>query len=168
MPHVSASTLSSCTIFNFCLSFASFTSSEKVAELVNIVTEARTEVKVGLHCAERMRYTATRTGVMGLALLFLELAIAAVPWLALGTEQPFPSTSFYMLAALCIAILLTTSLLYIFYTMELKSLQGAEDQMRLAVGSLQEKLRGFPLAQPHNFKRSPPEGLEPSAFDPEE
>nr|CBN80739.1 Sphingomyelin phosphodiesterase 2 [Dicentrarchus labrax] len=140
----------------------------KVAELVDIVTEARTEVKVGLHCAERMRYTATRTGVMGLALLFLELAIAAVPWLALGAEQPFPRTSFYMLAALCFAILLTTFLLYIFYTMELKSLQGAEDQMRLAVGSLQEKLRGFPLAQPHNTQRRPPEGLEPSAFDPEE
>uniref|UniRef100_UPI0037E88E81 sphingomyelin phosphodiesterase 2 n=1 Tax=Semicossyphus pulcher TaxID=241346 RepID=UPI0037E88E81 len=141
---------------------------EKLAELIDIVTEARTEVKVGLHCAERMRYTAARTGVMGLALLILELAIAAVPWLALGAEQPFPRTSFYLLAALCFAILLTTSLLYIFYTMELKSLQGAEDQMRLAVGSLQEKLRGFPLAQPHNPQRRPPEGREPKAFDPEE
>lgn len=151
-----------------CQDSAAVMSSAKVAELVDIVTEARTEVKVGLHCAERMRYTATRTGVMGLALLFLELAIAAVPWLALGAEQPFPRTSFYLLAALCFAILLTTSLLYIFYTMELKSLQGAEDQMRLAVGSLQEKLRGFPLAQPHSAQRRPPEGHEPSAFDPEE
>ncbi|KAK1901446.1 Sphingomyelin phosphodiesterase 2 [Dissostichus eleginoides] len=140
----------------------------KLAALVDIVTEARTEVKVGLHCAERMRYTATRTGVMGLALLVLELAIAAVPWLALGKEQPFPRTSFYLLAALCFAILLTTFLLYIFYTMELKALQGAEDQMRLAVGSLQEKLRGFPLAQPHNAPRRPPEGNEPSALAPEE
>lgn len=132
------------------------------------MTEARTEVKVGLHCAERMRYTAARTGMMGLAPLFLELAIAAVPWLALGAEQPFPRTSFYMLAALCFAILMTTSLLYIFYTMELKSLQGAEDQMRLAVASLQERLRGFPLAQPHNSQRRPPDGLEPKACDPEE
>ncbi|XP_051803871.1 sphingomyelin phosphodiesterase 2 [Acanthochromis polyacanthus] len=140
----------------------------RLAELVDIVTEARTEVKVGLHCAERMRYTAARTGAMGLALLFLELAIAAVPWLALGAEQPFPRTSFYLLAALCFAILLTTSLLYVFYSMELKSLQGAEDQMRLAVGSLQEKLRGFPLAQPHNPPRRPPEGQEPGAFPPEE
>ncbi|XP_069388949.1 sphingomyelin phosphodiesterase 2 [Paralichthys olivaceus] len=138
----------------------------KLAELVDIVTEARTEVKVGLHCAERMRYTAKRTGVMGLALLLLELAIAAVPWLALGAEQPFPSTSFYLLAGLCFAILLTTSTLYIFYTMELKSLQGAEDQMRLAVGSLQESLRGFPLAQVHNAQRKPPGGL--NACDPEE
>lgn len=139
---------------------------EKVAELVDIVTEARTEVKVGLHCAERMRYTAARTGVMGLALLILELAIAAVPWLALGAEQPFPRVSFYLLAALCFAILLSTSLLYIFYTMELKSLQGAEDQMRLAVGSLQERLRAFPLT--HSPQRRPPEGKEPGAFDPEE
>lgn len=143
-------------------------SSGKVAELVDIVTEARTEVKVGLHCAESMRYTATRTGVMGLALLILELAIAAVPWLALGAEQPFPRTSFYLLAALCFAILLTTFLLYIFYTMELKSLQGAEDQMRLALGSLQEKLRGYPLAQPHNAQRRPPEGHELGASNPEE
>ncbi|XP_037638555.1 sphingomyelin phosphodiesterase 2 [Sebastes umbrosus] len=140
----------------------------KVAELVDIVTEARTEVKVGLHCAESMRYTATRTGVMGLALLILELAIAAVPWLALGAEQPFPRTSFYLLAALCFAILLTTFLLCIFYTMELKSLQGAEDQMRLALGSLQEKLRGYPLAQPHNVQRRPPEGHELRASNPEE
>ncbi|XP_029908268.1 sphingomyelin phosphodiesterase 2 [Myripristis murdjan] len=140
----------------------------KLAELVDILTEARTEVKVGLHCAERMRYTATRTGVMGLALLFLELAIAAVPWLALGAEQPFPRISFYLLGALCFAILLTTSLLYIFYTMEVKSLQGAEDQMRLAVGSLQERLRGSPVVNPHNSQRGPPEGQDPSAFDPEE
>nr|XP_040058895.1 sphingomyelin phosphodiesterase 2 isoform X3 [Gasterosteus aculeatus aculeatus] len=125
----------------------------KTAELVDIVTEARTEVKVGLHCAERMRYTAARTGAMGLALLFLELAIAAVPWLALGAAQPFPRTSFYLLAALCVAILFTTALLYVFYSAELKSLQGAEDQMRLAVGSLQEELRGFPVAQPHGAQR---------------
>lgn len=139
-----------------------------MAELVDIVTEARTEVKVGLHCAEKMRYTATRTGVMGLALLLLELAIAAVPWLALGAEQPFPSTSFYLLAVLCFAILVMTLPLYIFYTMELKSLQGAEDQMRIAVGSLQEKLRGFHLAEAHSAQRKSPEGEEPGAFDSEE
>lgn len=115
----------------------------RLAALVDMVTEARTEVKVGLHCAERMRYTAARSGFMGVALLVLELLMAAVPWLALGAEQPFPRTSFYLLGALCFSILLASSLLYVFYTMELKSLQGAEDQMRLAVGSLQEELRGF-------------------------
>uniref|UniRef100_A0A8C6TAU6 sphingomyelin phosphodiesterase n=1 Tax=Neogobius melanostomus TaxID=47308 RepID=A0A8C6TAU6_9GOBI len=137
-----------------------------LGHLVDILTEARTEVKVGLHCAERMRYTATRTGIMGLALLILELAIAAVPWLALGAEQPFPRTSFYLLATLCCTILITTFLLYIFYTMELKSLQGAEDQMRLAVGSLQERLRGVTVD--HTPLRKPPEGEEPGAFDKEE
>ncbi|KAM4741827.1 sphingomyelin phosphodiesterase 2-like [Anableps anableps] len=139
---------------------------EKLAELVDTLTEARTEVKVGLHCAEKMRATAARTGMMGLALLFLELAIAAVPCFALGAEQPFPRISFYLLAALCFAILLTASLLYIFYTMELKSLQGAEDQMRLAVSSLQEKLRGFPVAQPHHAPQKVPRG--DGALDPEE
>ncbi|XP_029550764.1 sphingomyelin phosphodiesterase 2 isoform X1 [Salmo trutta] len=140
----------------------------KLAELVDIVTEARTEVKVGLYCAERMRYTAARTGVMGLALLLLELAIAAVPWLALGADQPFPRASFYLLGVLCFAILITTFLLYIFYTMEVKSLQGAEDQMRLAVGSLQERLRRFPLAQPLNPLCRPPDRQDPCPLEPEE
>lgn len=147
------------------LSYTLFHLQGKVAELVDMVTEARTEVKVGLHCAERMRYTAARTAVMGLALLFLELAIVAVSWLALGTDQPFPRISFYMLAALCVAILLATSMLYIFYTMELKSLQGAEEQMRLLVGSLQAKLKGFPLAELDGEFCSPPEGFEPNDLD---
>lgn len=140
----------------------------KLAELVDIVTEARTEVKVGLYCAERMRYTAARTGVMGMALLLLELAIAAVPWLALRADQPFPRASFYLLGVLCFAILITTFLLYIFYSMEVKALQGAEDQMRLAVGSLQERLRGFPLAQPLNRLCRPLDGQDPCPLEPEE
>ncbi|KAM4600208.1 sphingomyelin phosphodiesterase 2-like [Fundulus diaphanus] len=142
--------------------------SEKLAELVDTLTEAHTEVKMGLHCAERMCYTAAYTGLMGLALLFLELAIAVVPCFALGAQQPFPRISFYLLAALCSSILLIASLLYIFYTMELKSLQGEEDQMRLAEGSLQENLRGFPVGQPHNVPQRSPEGQQPSALDPEE
>ncbi|XP_056606495.1 sphingomyelin phosphodiesterase 2 [Triplophysa dalaica] len=117
---------------------------DNLPDLVNTVNEARTEVKVGLHCAEHMRHTAARTGIMGLVLLVLELAIAAIPIFALGDDQPFPKASFYLLGALCFAILLFTSLLYIFYSMELKSLQGAEDQMRLALGSLQERLKESP------------------------
>ncbi|XP_067117622.1 sphingomyelin phosphodiesterase 2 [Osmerus mordax] len=118
----------------------------RVAELVDLVTEARTEVKVGLHCAERRRYTAARTGMMGVALLLLEVVMAAVPWL--GGPQPFPSASFYLLGALGLASLLVTSMLYLFYTTELKALQGAEDHMRLAVGSLQERLRGVAMKRP--------------------
>uniref|UniRef100_A0A3Q2PIH0 Uncharacterized protein n=1 Tax=Fundulus heteroclitus TaxID=8078 RepID=A0A3Q2PIH0_FUNHE len=76
--------------------------SEKLAELVDTLTEARTDVKMGLHC----------------------LAIAAVPCFALGAQQPFPHISFYLLAALCLSILLIASLLYIFGTMELKARWG--------------------------------------------
>ncbi|CAL8401110.1 unnamed protein product [Arctogadus glacialis] len=141
----------------------------KLAELVDIVTEARTEVKVGLHCAQGMCYTAARTGVMGLVLLLLELAIAAVPWLALGAPGPFPSVSFYLLGALCFLILLTTALLYLFYTMEIKSLQEAEDQMRQAVGCLQQRLRGFPLASPGPPRLgSPGKERRPGGVGPEE
>lgn len=125
------------------------------------MTEARTEVKVGLHCAERMRYTAARTGFMGLALLLLEIAIAAVPIFSLGVEQPFPKASFYLLGALCFAILLSAAFLYIFYSMEVKSLQGAEDHMRLAVGSLQEHLKGLPKVIDENHSQSEPDTLEP-------
>lgn len=132
-----------------------------VSELINLVTEARTEVKVGLHCAERMRYTAARTGFMGLALLLLEIAIAAVPIFSLGTEQPFPKASFYLLGALCFAILLSAAFLYIFYSMEVKSLQGAEDQMRLAVGSLQERLKELPRIIGEEHSQREPDTVEP-------
>ncbi|CAM4629027.1 unnamed protein product [Leuciscus chuanchicus] len=119
---------------------------DKLPELVNTVNEARTEVKVGLHCSERMRHTAARTGIMGLVLLVLELAIAAVPLFALGAEQPFPKASFYLLGALCFAVLLSTLMLYVFYSMEVKALQGTEDQMRLALSSLQERIKEYPKA----------------------
>ncbi|MBN3319163.1 NSMA phosphodiesterase, partial [Atractosteus spatula] len=116
--------------------------------LVDMMTEARTEVKVGLHCAERMRYSTARVGFMGLVLLLLELAIALVPWLTLSMEHPFPRASFYLLGALCFTTLLISLLMYIFYTTEVKALQGAEDQMRLAMGGLQECLQGRPLFHP--------------------
>lgn len=125
------------------------------------MTEARTEVKVGLHCAERMRYTAARTGFMGLALLLLEIAIAAVPVFSLGAEQPFPKASFYLLGALCFAILLSAVFLYVFYTMEVKSLQCAEDQMRLAVGSLQERLKELPKVIDEEDSQREPDTVEP-------
>ncbi|KAL7891729.1 hypothetical protein AOLI_G00012050 [Acnodon oligacanthus] len=141
---------------------------DKLSELVNIVTEARTEVKVGLHCAERMRYTAARTGIMGLALLLLELAIAAVPCFALGTEQPFPKASFYLLGALCFTILFCTTLLYIFYSMEVKALQGAEDQMRLALGSLQERLKVFPKGKYEGRSQTEPDSRDPSTLEPDD
>ncbi|XP_051561827.1 sphingomyelin phosphodiesterase 2-like [Myxocyprinus asiaticus] len=140
---------------------------DKLPELVNTVNEARTEVKVGLHCAERMRRTTSRTGIMGLVLLLLELAIAAVPIFALGAEQPFPKASFYLLGALCFAILLSTLLLYIFYSMEVKALQGAEDQMRLSLGSLQESLKVSPKVLSSDLFQNPPDDQDPASLEPD-
>ncbi|KPP70534.1 sphingomyelin phosphodiesterase 2-like [Scleropages formosus] len=141
---------------------------DALAELVNTVTEARTEVKVGLHYAERMRHTAARTGLLGLALLLLELAIGAVPWLTPSAQQPFPQASFYLLGALCLATLLGALLLYVFHCTQVKALQGAEDQMRLAVGALQEKLRGRPLGQPGDLLCDVGVPSEPTLLDPKE
>ncbi|XP_051987035.1 sphingomyelin phosphodiesterase 2-like isoform X2 [Xyrauchen texanus] len=138
---------------------------DKIPDLVNMVNEARTEVKVGLHCAERMRHTTSRTGIMGLVLLLLELAIAAVPLFALGAEQPFPKASFYLLGALCFAILLSTLLLYIFYSMEVKALQGAEDQMRLSLRSLQESLKVSPKVLSSDLFQNPPD--DPATLEPD-
>lgn len=114
----------------------------KLAELVDLVTEGRTELKVGVHCAERRRHTAARTGVMGLALLLLELAMAAVPWLVpAAATQPFPRGSFCLLGALCFCLLLVAALLWVFHSDELKALRRADDEMRLAAANLQEELR---------------------------
>ncbi|MGH0165265.1 UNVERIFIED_CONTAM: hypothetical protein FKN15_048602 [Acipenser sinensis] len=113
-----------------------------------MVNEARTEGKVGLHSAERMRGTVARMGMMGLALLLVELVIALVPWLAHSTEHAFPRASFYLLGALSFATLLLTALLYILYSTQVKTLQGAEDQMRLAVTGLQERLQKHSQTQP--------------------
>ena len=123
----------------------------KLAELVDLVTEARTEVKVGVHCAQQKRYSAARTGGMGLALLLLELAIAAVPWLATAAAQhPFPRASFYLLGALCFCLLLCAVVLWLFHSTELKALQSADDHMRLAAASLQEELRGAKTPPPQH------------------
>ncbi|KAL4623822.1 sphingomyelin phosphodiesterase 2 [Arapaima gigas] len=141
---------------------------DALAELVDTVTEARTEVKVGLHCAERMRHTSARTGLLGLVLLMLELAIGVVPWLTPGTQQPFPQASFYLLGVLCLATLLSALLLYIFYCTQVKALQAAEDQMHLAVGGLQEKLHGRPLGRPGDPYYEALAFSQPMPLDPEE
>ncbi|XP_076124543.1 sphingomyelin phosphodiesterase 2 [Alosa pseudoharengus] len=117
----------------------------KLAELVDLVTEARTEVKVGVHCAERQRHRAARTGAMGLALLLLELAMALVPWLlpaSAAATQPFPRGSFCLLGALCFCLLLLATLLWVFHSGEIKALRSADDHMRLAAASLLEEHRG--------------------------
>ncbi|MBN3293039.1 NSMA phosphodiesterase, partial [Polypterus senegalus] len=115
-------------------------SSELLANLIDTMNEARTEVKVGLHHVEGMRHTAMRMGIMGLALLLLEMLIALVPWLAVSTEQGFPRATFYLLGSLSLVTLVLTGVLYIFYSTQVKALHSTEEQMRLAVLRLQEQV----------------------------
>uniref|UniRef100_A0A8C4V2I7 Endonuclease/exonuclease/phosphatase domain-containing protein n=1 Tax=Falco tinnunculus TaxID=100819 RepID=A0A8C4V2I7_FALTI len=109
--------------------------------LVDVVTEARTEVGVGLRAAQRQRYSAGRMAVLAALLLLLQ-AVAALGVLAgLAAGQPFPKLSFSLLAFLAVGVLLLSTGLHLFHTMEVKMLQGTEEQMRMALRVLQERLR---------------------------
>ncbi|NWY36499.1 NSMA phosphodiesterase, partial [Sylvia atricapilla] len=107
--------------------------------LADVVTEARTEVGVGLRAAQRQRYSSGRMAVLALLLLLLQ-AVAALGTLAgLGTEQPFPKLSFCLLAFLALGVLVLATGLHLFHTMEVKMLHGTEDQMWMALRALQER-----------------------------
>ncbi|NXU34991.1 NSMA phosphodiesterase, partial [Drymodes brunneopygia] len=107
--------------------------------LADVVTEARTEVGVGLRAAQRQRYSSGRMAVLALLLLLLQ-AVAALGTLAgLGTEQPFPKLSFCLLAFLALGVLALSTALHLFHTMEVKMLHGTEDQMWMALRALQER-----------------------------
>ncbi|NXG62910.1 NSMA phosphodiesterase, partial [Hemiprocne comata] len=107
--------------------------------LVDVVTEARTEVEVGLQAARRQRYSTGRMAVLALLLLLLQAAAALGTLVGLGAGQPFPKLSFSLLAFLAIGILLLATGLHIFHTMEVKMLQGTEEQMRMVLRVLQER-----------------------------
>ncbi|NXI99111.1 NSMA phosphodiesterase, partial [Psophia crepitans] len=107
--------------------------------LVDVVTEARTEVGVGLWAARRQRYSTGRMAVLALLLLLLQ-AVAALGALAgLAAGQPFPKLSFSLLACLAIGVLFLATGLHLFHTIEVKMLQGTEEQMRMAQQALQER-----------------------------
>ncbi|NXP05933.1 NSMA phosphodiesterase, partial [Thinocorus orbignyianus] len=106
--------------------------------LADAVTEARTEVGVGLRAAQRQRYSTGRMAVLALLLLLLQAAAALGTLAGLGAEQPFPKLSFTLLAFLAIGVLLLATGLHLFHTMEVKMLQGTEEQMRMALRALQE------------------------------
>ncbi|NXB20313.1 NSMA phosphodiesterase, partial [Rhagologus leucostigma] len=109
------------------------------ADLADVVTEARTEVGVGLRAAQRQRYSSGRMAVLALLLLLLQ-AVAALGILAgLGAEQPFPKLSFCLLAFLALGVLVLATGLHLFHTMEVKILHGTEDQMWMALRALQER-----------------------------
>lgn len=106
--------------------------------LVDVVTEARTEVGVGLRAAQRQRYSTGRLAVLALLLLLLQAAAVLGTLAGLG-GQPFPKLSFSLLAFLAIGILLLATGLHLFHTIEVKMLQGTEEQMRMVLRALQER-----------------------------
>uniref|UniRef100_A0A8C3KP47 sphingomyelin phosphodiesterase n=1 Tax=Calidris pygmaea TaxID=425635 RepID=A0A8C3KP47_9CHAR len=109
------------------------------ATLADVVTEARTEVGVGLRAAQGQRYSTGRMAVLALLLLLLQAAAALGTLAGLGAGQPFPKLSFALLAFLAIGVLLLATGLHLFHTMEVKMLQGTEEQMRMALRALQER-----------------------------
>ncbi|NXK45162.1 NSMA phosphodiesterase, partial [Chauna torquata] len=110
-----------------------------VPALVDVLSEAQTEVRVGLLAAQRQRYSSGRMAVLALLLLLLQ-AVAALGALAgLAGGQPFPKLSFFLLAFLALGILLLTAGLHLFHSIEVKMLQGTEEQMRMALRALQER-----------------------------
>ncbi|XP_029428713.1 sphingomyelin phosphodiesterase 2 isoform X2 [Rhinatrema bivittatum] len=109
-------------------------------QLVDTMNEARTEVRVGLHTAECQRYSSGRMAVLGLLLLVLQASMALFSSLGSEVGQTFPKLSSYLLAFLAFAVLLVSSVCYVFHTIEVRLLQGTEEQMRLAVQVLQDRL----------------------------
>lgn len=107
--------------------------------LVEVLSEARTEVRVGLLAARRQRYSSGRMALLALLLLLLQAAAALGALAGLADGQPFPKLSFALLAFLALGVLLLATGLHLFHTIEVKMLQGTEEQMRMALGVLQER-----------------------------
>nr|XP_038024361.1 LOW QUALITY PROTEIN: sphingomyelin phosphodiesterase 2 [Anas platyrhynchos] len=118
---------------------AGVTPSTAVPALVEVLSEARTEVRVGLQAARRQRYSSGRMALLALLLLLLQAAAALGALVGLAGGQPFPKLSFALLAFLALGVLLLATGLHLFHTIEVKMLQGTEEQMRMALGVLQER-----------------------------
>lgn len=107
---------------------------------MDILNEARMEVKVGLHSAERQRYSCGRMAILALLLLAMQGAMGLSSMFGGSLQQPFPKFSFSLLGLLAVVVLLVSAILYLFHTIEVKMLQGTEEQMRVALQSLQDQL----------------------------
>ncbi|NWR87808.1 NSMA phosphodiesterase, partial [Furnarius figulus] len=107
--------------------------------LADVVTEARTEVGVGLRVAQRQRYSSGRMAMLALLLLLLQATATLGVLVGLDAGQPFPKLSFCLLAFLAIGILLLSTGLHLFHTMEVKMLRGTEEQMQMVLRALQER-----------------------------
>uniref|UniRef100_A0A6J0TUH2 sphingomyelin phosphodiesterase n=2 Tax=Pogona vitticeps TaxID=103695 RepID=A0A6J0TUH2_9SAUR len=108
--------------------------------LVDILNEARMEVRVGLHSAERQQYSCGRMAVLAVLLLLMQGAMGLSSMFGGALQQPFPKFSFSLLSLLAVLVLLLSTGLYLFHTIEVKVLQRTEDQMRLALQTLQDKI----------------------------
>ncbi|OXB71092.1 UNVERIFIED_CONTAM: hypothetical protein H355_016977 [Colinus virginianus] len=115
---------------------ASVTIDAAMPALVEVLSEARTEVCVGLLAARRQRYSSGRMAVLAMLLLLLQV-VGVLGGVAAG--QPFPALSVSLLAFLALAILLFAAGLHLFHSIEVKMLQGTEEQMEMAMRGLQEQ-----------------------------
>ncbi|GCC42395.1 hypothetical protein chiPu_0026348, partial [Chiloscyllium punctatum] len=109
-------------------------------QLVDILNEARAELKIGIHGAEKVRYSSGRMAILGFILLLLEVFMAIIPLVTTTPENSFPKVSFYILGMVAFAVALLAGILYVFHTIEVKMLQGTENQMSNAIQALQERL----------------------------
>lgn len=108
--------------------------------LVDILNEARMEVRVGLHSAQRQQYSCGRMSVLAVLLLLMQGIMGLSSMFGGGLQQPFPKFSFSLLGLLAVVVLLISAVLYLFHTIEVKVLQGTEEQMRVGLQTLQDKL----------------------------
>ncbi|KAJ6659470.1 hypothetical protein lerEdw1_018704 [Lerista edwardsae] len=108
--------------------------------LVDVLNEARMEVRVGLHSAERQQYSCGRMAVLAVLLLLMQGAMGFSSMFGGALQQPFPKFSFSLLGLLAVVVLLISAVLYLFHTIEVKVLQGTEEQMRVGLQTLQDKL----------------------------
>ncbi|XP_053248885.1 sphingomyelin phosphodiesterase 2 isoform X2 [Podarcis raffonei] len=108
--------------------------------LVDVLNEARMEVRVGLHAAERQQYSCGRMAVLAMLLLLMQATMGLSSMFGEALLQPFPKFSFSLLSLLGVLVLLISAVLYLFHTIEVKVLQGTEEQMRVGLQTLQDKL----------------------------
>ncbi|XP_042693313.1 sphingomyelin phosphodiesterase 2 [Centrocercus urophasianus] len=107
--------------------------------LVEVLSEARTEVCMGLLTARRQRYSSGRMAVLAMLLLLLQ-AVGVLGVLGgLAAGKPFPILSFSLLAFLALATFLLAAGLHLFHSIEVKMLQGTKEQMEMAMRGLQEQ-----------------------------
>uniref|UniRef100_A0A8D2JGZ5 sphingomyelin phosphodiesterase n=1 Tax=Varanus komodoensis TaxID=61221 RepID=A0A8D2JGZ5_VARKO len=108
--------------------------------LVDILNEARMEVRVGLHSAQLRQHSCTRMALLAWLLLLLQGAMGLSSLCGGALQPPFPRLSFSLLGLLAVVVLLISAMFYLFHTIEVRVLQRTEEQMRVGLQTLQDKL----------------------------